>query len=816
MPTRIERLARQLGLTVGQVQFLKSGRALTNQALAQLPPQKLRRALRRLDYSDMPGEREWFKHLQSRTDGVVEVHPLAGGLRDLDSLRLRHDGHDNVAGIPVGRSVSLPALRLAPPVGGLAPTKWQSIGPGNIGGRTRALVVHPKQQSTMWAGAAGGGIWRTDNAGTTWAPADDFLSNLAVTSLVIDPTDPDILYAGTGEAFGNLDSIRGGGIFRTTNGSNWSQIPSTSSSNFLWITRLAINSDASVLLVATNSGILRSTDPQRAVWTPVLSAPVADLKFHPTDPNKAVAGGLQSGQAWSSADGGVSWTLATTGTWAGRVELTYALADPDTVYASVNVNQGEVWCSSDGGKKYRKRAGKGPDKQPAAYLGKQGWYDNVVWAGDPTDAKLVIVGGIDLWRSTDGGASLIDISTWSDSRSAHADHHAIVSHPAYDGNKNRVLFCGNDGGVYRADDARSVGNDPAPPRVTGWQELNNTYGVTQFYSGAGSVQTGIIIGGAQDNGTLAYDPAGGSEKWKTIFGGDGGCCAADPSDPNIFYGEYVYLQIHRNTDGATSDDASGDRYICGLFWNQATASWQWKPVPYKIPEAETQNALFIAPFILDPNEPNRILAGGQSLWRSNDAKTLNTPISGPSWSQIKMPAGSYVSAIAVAAGQPDIIWVGHDDGQIWRTGNGTAAMPAWQRVDNSGSSPLAANRYCTRILIAPAPANVVYAAFGGFGGAVPGNIWRTGDAGANWTNLGAGLPAVPVHAIAMHPRDQDLMYLATEIGVFASEDGGRSWSPTNEGPANVAVYDLFWMGETLVCATHGRGMYTIDLSAAIA
>jgi hypothetical protein len=99
---------------------------------------------------------------------------------------------------------------------------------------------------------------------------------------------------------------------------------------------------------------------------------------------------------------------------------------------------------------------------------------------------------------------------------------------------------------------------------------------------------------------------------------------------------------------------------------------------------------------------------------------------------------------------------------------------------------------------------------------VPGNIWRTKDAGANRTNLGVGLPAVPVRAISMHPRHQDCVYLGTEIGIFASEDGGGSWSPTNEGPANVAVYDLFWMDETLVCVTHGRGMYTIDLSAAVA
>jgi hypothetical protein len=815
MPSHNERIAKQLGLTVGQVQLLKSARTLTNETLEQLPEHTLRRTLRRLDYSDMPGEREWFKHLQHRTDGPIEVHPLVGTLRDLDSMRLRQNGGDQVAGIPAGQTVRLESLQ-PPPVGGIAPTKWKSIGPGNIGGRTRAIAVHPKRQSTIWAGAAGGGIWRTDNAGASWAPVNDFLANLAITSIVVDPTNPDVLYAGTGEAFGNLDSVRGGGIFRTTNGTDWSQILSTNTDDFLWITRLAISKDGKVLLVGTNKGILRSVDPQRAIWTNVLNIPVADLKFHPTSSTSAVAGSLSSGQAWYSADGGATWKAATTGTWSGRVELVYALADPKNVFASVNVNGGEIWSSVDGGKKYKKRAGKGTDGKPVPYLGKQGWYDNVIWVGDPTDAQLVIVGGIDMWRSTDGGNSLIDISTWSDSRSAHADHHAIVSHPGYDGKKNRILFCGNDGGVFRAADARTVGNDPNPPRVSGWQELNNAYGVTQFYSGAGSTQTGVIIGGAQDNGTLAYDPAAGTEKWKAIFGGDGGYCAADPSDPKVFYGEYVFLQIHRNTDGATTDDTTGDRYICGLFWNQATGAWQWKPAPYKIPEAETQNALFIAPFILDPNKADRILAGGQSLWRTNDAKTANTPTSGPSWSQIKQPAGSYISTIAVAAGKPNIIWVGHDDGQIWRTANGTSATPAWQRVGNAGPSPLNAQRYCTRILISPFDPDVVYASFGGFGGAVPGNIWRTDDAGTTWRNLGTGLPAVPIHCIAMHPRNQSWIYIATEIGVFASETSGSSWSATNEGPANVSVYDLFWMDETLVCATHGRGMYTIDLSAAVA
>jgi hypothetical protein len=421
----------------------------------------------------------------------------------------------------------------------------------------------------------------------------------------------------------------------------------------------------------------------------------------------------------------------------------------------------------------------------------------------------VIVGGIDLWRSVDGGDTLAEISTWWAPGSAHADHHAIVSHPGYDGGPNRTVFFGNDGGIYRAADVRALGGEPEPPHVAGWTELVNNYGVTQFYGGAGNAASGRIVGGAQDNGTICFDPARGTEGWTTIFGGDGGWCAADPTDPRVLYGEYVYLNIHRNEDGGASDDVEGDRYISGQFWNPAAGDWDWKAVPFRIPDAMNFDALFIAPFVLDPNEPNRILAGGLSLWRTNDAKASNTPTSGPSWEAIKPGAGSHISAIAVAPGDSDVVWVGHEDGRVFRATDASAAQPAWQRMDGLGPRPLQAERYCTRIAIDPADTDIVYVAFGGY---VSANVWGSRDGGATWANLGAALPAAPVKAIAVHPRRTSFVYVGTEVGIFGSEDGGRTWSPTNEGPTNCAVDDLFWMGETLVCATHGRGMFRIDLS----
>ena len=319
------------------------------------------------------------------------------------------------------------------------------------------------------------------------------------------------------------------------------------------------------------------------------------------------------------------------------------------------------------------------------------------------------------------------------------------------------------------------------------------------------------MGGAQDNGTLCYDPAQGTEKWRQIFGGDGGWCAADPTDPQVFYGEYVYLNIHRNTDGGTTDDNTGDRYISGQFWDGSIGDWQWKPVPFRIGDAMNQNALFIAPFVLDPNEPNRLLAGGLSLWRTNDAKAPNTPTSGPRWQAIKPSTGSAISALAVARGHSEVVWVGHADGQVFRTVNGTAALPAWQRMDGVGPQPLeVASRFCLCLTIDPTDRRIVYATFGGYR---KGNVWRTADGGERWTDIGQALPAAPIRALAVHPRRPALLYLGSEVGLFASEDAGTTWSPTNEGPTNCSVDDLFWMGETLVSVTHGRGMYRIDLSA---
>jgi hypothetical protein len=817
-------LAQAKNISVEQVRLLRESRGTTNETLEMLPDAVVRHSLQRLAYPDRPALRTEFRSRQSLGEGGAERPPLQAVETAVTELYVAAvaGAVAQTAGVPTGSAAAGQGDAAAE--AGLSVAAWEWLGPGNIGGRIRGIVIDPGEPSRMWAASVGGGVWHTQDSGATWTTVDDFLGNLACACIAMDPSDPLTIYAGTGEGFGNVDAIAGNGIFATSDGVNWAVLPATQAPEFTYVSRIAVAASGAVL-AATTSGVFRSADAGRADWARVLSARMADVKFDPRDNGRAVAGGDTGGGAWFTTDGGLSWTAAAhDGAWQGRVELAYAAKDPDIVYASVQMASGEIWRSEDGGATYQRRRTSTLGGSAAAYLGDQGWYGNAIWAGDPTDEDLVIAGGINLWRSTDGGDVLAEISTWwAHPPSPHADQHAIVAHPSYDGTGNRAVFFGSDGGVCAAQDLEAVGQEGSPPYQGGWTGLTNSFGVTQFYGGAGNAGSGKIIGGAQDNGTLCFDPQQGPQNWTTIFGGDGGWCASDPADPSVFYGEYVFLNIHRNTDGGASQDENGDRYITGQFFNENTNKWEWKPPPLRIPDAMPQppgqppKALFIAPFVLDPNEPNRILAGGLSLWRTNDAKTPNTPTAGPSWQSIKaplppagMPAttrGLEISALAVAAGDSDRIWVGHANGAIFRTNDGTAGSPTWQPV---GSASLPPQRYCTRITVDPAQKDVVYVAFGGYN---RGNLWVTRDSGTTWSDLSATLPTAPVRAVTMHPRRTDFAYAGTEVGLFASEDSGATWSPTNEGPTNCSVDDLLWMGETLISVTHGRGMYRIDLSS---
>ena len=679
---------------------------------------------------------------------------------------------------------------------GIDTNSWTWLGPGNVGGRIRSILIHPTSTNTMWIGGVAGGVWKTLNGGASWFPLNDFMANLAVVSLVMDPTDPNVIFAGTGEGESNIDAVRGAGIFKTTDGgATWAQLSSTATSSFYYVNRLAIcPTNHLILLAATGTGIWRSADGGISWSQRNSNSGMLDVAFDPSNGGNGIAAG-NAGQLFYSTDGGVTWNAATGISIFARIEVAYAASNPSIVYASANNNSGEVYVSSDGGQTYTLQS------TGYGYLSGQGWYDNCIWV-DPTNPNIVVVGGTDLWRSTNGGVTFTDIGGYSGS--VHPDQHAIVNTPGFNGTTVKTVFVGNDGGFFRATDIYAVSSSG------GWTTLNNNLGITQFYGAAGNNSSGTVVGGTQDNGTLRDASVGGTSGWTAMFGGDGGYCAADQSNSSYFYGEYVYLQIHRSSNGGLSSSyitsGLGDAGVPGVDGNPPDSK-TYSGVdpdgagPGGDPDA---SANFIAPFILDPNNFNTMLAGGSNLWRS-----VNVKVTTPTWSNIKNGAnGSFISAIAVAQGNSDIIWVGHNNGDVYSTANGTAANPTWTRQDLG--TPNLPNRACTRLTIDPNNFNKVYATFGGFNSD---NVYRTTDGGVTWANIATGLPAAPVRSLVLAPFNSSLLYVGTDVGVFASADGGATWSPGNEGAANVAVDELFWMNNYLVAATHGRGLFKILVTA---
>lgn len=761
-PMTAAQVAAHRGIDPDMIEQLHHNRSLDLSQICTLPQNKLERAMYRVQNPkpDHPGEWAKLRAMQSMDengnipdDGLIKAQEHVQAMAAVQN----HDADT--------RQVSK--------------TSWTWIGPGNIGGRVRSILIHPTTPATMWAGSVSGGIWKTTNGGTSWHVLTDFMSNMAVSTMIMDRTNPNIIYAGTGEGFFNADRVRGAGIFKTSNGgTTWARLASTNTADFLFVNRLANSPNNAVILAATETGIFRSIN-NGVSWSLTQSARTLDVDFDPINNAKAIASG-EGGKSWYSTDGGMTWHASTginsTGGFNNRVEVAYARSNGSIVYASSGFNNGTLYKSANGGKTFTQV------NTGNSYLGSQGWYDNALWV-DPTNPAVVIVGGIDLWRSTNSGTTLTKISQWfsAPASSAHADHHAIVNHPGYNGTTNKTVFFGNDGGVYRATDVKTVS------LISGWQELNNDLGITQFYGAAGHVASGRITGGTQDNGTLFYT---GSTTWTSPFGGDGGFSAAVPggASPSSFFGEYVYLQIHRSNNGAPAN------YI---YAGTSSAT--------RLGDANSC-ALFIAPYILDPNNSNTMLAGGCSLWRSN-----NVLAGTPTWLKIKPASSGTISAIAVAPGNSSIIWVGYTNGDVYKTANGTAASPIWTKVD-SASLP---NRYVTRITIQKNTPNNVYLTFGGFfDGYTTGNIWKTTNgttATPTWTNKhgsgATGLPSVPIRSVVIHPSNVNVIYVGTAVGIFVSAAGGGTWTVPQSGPTNTSVDELFFMGTTLYAATHGRGVF---------
>lgn len=738
---------------------------------------------------------------------------------------------------------------------------WQPLGPGNIGGRTRALLIHHTQNNLMWTAGVAGGIWKSVDSGATWQPKADKLTNIAVNSLIEDAMQENILYAGTGEGYFNADGVRGLGIFKSTDyGENWTQLTSTANPDFYYVQKLAATraKKGQRIYAATGTGLFRSSDGG-ATWSKVIDATnkngCMDVVIQTVDEKTvpyvfAACGTFTQSHIYRAldVDNGQVWEDVFTDPKAGRTSLALAPSNQAVVYALVarvsatNANEDEsvlgVYRSAQNGASgtWEQRANYA-DSNPinhallsntvysvidkcgipgftAPQWINQGWYDNSI-AVDPKNENVVWVGGTDLFRSDDGGKNFGEASYWwfydstgFDPHYSHADNHVIVFHPKYNGSSNRMMFVGSDGGVFATNDARAAvgttvdevcGNAYTPNGVS-WHNLNNGYQVTQFYHGAIYPDGSTFFGGTQDNGTPRGNLIAGANGWKSILDGDGGFVAINPNNTSTLFAENFGKSLQRSFDG-------------GANWQRITPG---------VTEG-SGNFLFITPFTNDPSNGDRLYYGGAFVWRSNN--------DGTNWTRISTGFSWRISAWAVAPSNPDFVYAGTQygtqpgfqalSGRVWHVQNATQLTGP---VTWSFSQPRWG--YVSSLKVDPANPMTVFATYSTYsftnniGLNSTGHVFKSTDGGVTWANIdGAGtnaLPNVPVLTLAIDPVHSGRLYVGTDIGVFVSLDGGANWYRENTGFANVEVEHLQVqnVGGTyyLYAFTHGRSAWRVALS----
>jgi hypothetical protein len=675
--------------------------------------------------------------------------------------------------VPARRSI-LPG----PSAGTVVAPAWASIGPAAIAsgglttsGRITAIATGPA--GTIYVGAAQGGVWKSTVGGSSWTPLTDGACSLAIGALAVDPVDPRIVYAGTGEANYSGDSYYGCGLLRSTDaGATWTQLGGAlfqSPSGGARFSRILVDpatagTTSATLFAATSQGLYKSPDGGSS-WTKVFSRGYAFVSDVVMDPSSsatiyAAAASPYSNTAngvYKSRDGGVTWStklaLPTAGADVGRIALSVSPVGSHALYAMVENASGGgllgLFRSTDQGLTWPMRTATG------VQCSSQCWYNLAVTA-DRADSTIVYVSAFSLYKSTDMGDRFTDIG-----RTVHVDHHALAFDPSSAG----ALLAGSDGGIFRSPDAGAT-----------WTSLNANLAITQFYAGISLPPTTLypLLGGAQDNGTLVY---GGAAAWPPIFGGDGGFTATSFQNPGVTWLETQW-QAGSNYSGPRRSDGGG-------FYPLKTTGI-----------AITDRALFIPPLMMSPASPTTLYFGTNRLYR--------TRTNGEQWSVISPDltrgTGS-ISAIGISSSDSLTVYVGSSDGMVQVTTDGGVT---WSEIVTG-----LPNRYVSRIVVDAAHSEIAFLSTSGF---LTPHVWATITRGNAWTSIAGNLPDVPVNALVRIPGGD--LFVGTDLGVYTSADGGATWATPAASLPHVAVFDLAFhrATNTLVAATHGRSMWSLGVA----
>lgn len=768
---------------------------------------------------------KWFTEQRTYPFGFI---PQDAEIRALEDVRTRMIPGLQSKGVALAKSAA-------------AQLNWEFVGPGNIGGRLRGLLVHPNNPNLLYVGSASGGVWKSTDGGTSWSPTMNDLVTLNISALVMKPDDPNTIYAGTGEGFLS-DGLPGRGVLKTTDGGqNWTRISAANGLNSSFITELAVSpANPNVIFAASReavpqylslptettpdpgvSAIFKSTDAGQT-WQNVTSGKgidlvpnfpfdnmATDVVVSPTDAN-VVYGAFgvyfESGGIWKSTNGGQSWTRLTNGLpnpaaanqGYGRIELAMAPSNPNVLYASFTYRQKQgdnanlkdqgmlgIWKTTDAGQNWsqvttpQSIAQRNIQSGLTTPLGQQGNYDNAIIV-HPTDPNTVFVAGLDIYKSTNGGNSWSQVSFWIGQNPDNLPYvHADHHVFAFDRSTNPpTLYNGSDGGIART---RDLG--------TSWDILNRDLGVTQFYYlDVHPTNPNIMMGGSQDNGTpTTFD--GNRNNWFDFTTGDGGPSYFDYNDPTT-----LYVSVYRvdMTRWSNLDYAAGTGQFKAIGFTDGSNG---------ITQDDVDGAAFFAPYEISPNNPNTLVLGTNRL--------LKTTNRGDSWTPLTNALNVPIVAVAIAEGSDNIIWLAtkapqQGKAQIFKTENGGGSY-------TDVTSANLPDRFVTDIEFDPSNNRTVYLTYSGYGTA---HVFKSTDAGGNWTDITNNLPDVPVNCAQVHPQQSNVIFIGTDIGVFTSEDGGQVWQPANNGLPTVQVVALVLNTNLnkIFAGTHGRGAYSAPLT----
>ncbi len=718
--------------------------------------------------------------------------------------------------------------------------KWIERGPNNIGGRTRAIAFDPNDATgkKVWAGGVTGGLYYNLDITTStsaWVKVDDFWSSLSITKIAFDDQDTKIMYVGTGEGFSTASNYGGAGVFKSTDaGATFTQLSATKGfkaindmlvyQGVLYVgveEPLSINAFPRVfapetgiqgLYVSTNAGTnFTQTLPNvTAAPYPVASIAVTTTGkiFVGTKRDKYGEGGgaILSATATCAKATGCTWDILDESTIgrgivppanSGRVEIAASPSNSTVLYALVERgNQLEqILKTTDGGSTWTSLTEEPADADlqipNTDFTRGQAFYDLAI-AVNPTEANDVVIGGVDLFRSTNGGTAWSQISRWNSSISGsssvvHADQHAIEFN-----NAGTNLLFGHDGGVSYASSLTSLTSLSSAISTN-----NKNYNVTQFYTGAihPTANTNYYLGGTQDNGTLQLSNSGLAGAVE-ILGGDGAACFIDQTSPNCQIAAYVNNMYNLSVNGSSFDIPLLADQSTGQFLNTAAYDNN-KHVLYTYKSTDGTNGV-----LYRIKDITSISSAGDVASRKSDLTItgMKTATSTMAVSPYTTASTTLFIATVPVTFPTEIVAalfkVTNADG-----GSGTPTISTINLPENGAISQIEFGANENEILI-------TYFNYG-----LTSRVYYTTNGGTNWVDKKGNLPDMPIRAALFNPNNRKEVILGTELGIYGTSDfsvASPVWTVANNGFANVRVTQLKMRtsDHQVLAATHGRGLFT--------